>query len=320
MRKLFATLFAAVLLPMTFAACGEKDKTAVEVYAPDGAPALALSMLMHENFTAEGYETRYNVVTAAQIKDKALVSDLAIVPSNMAAILFNSTEGTYKALSVNTFGNLFLVGKKDSTEIDSLADLAGKTVYLTGKDGAPDIVFQHLLSLAGVKDEVDLQYKGDGSEIIPLLKAGTADYAVLGEPAATQSTVAAQTVVLADLQEEWKSLTHSEQSYPQSCLIVKAEFAEDNPEYVNAFVEKVRATPAWLPEHAEDAGKAIQDNGSLLNVSLFTPAVLGRCNIDYLSASAAREMLEDYFEVIRSVNAKLIGGKLPGDGFYFSAE
>ena len=316
MKKILIALLC-IVFPFVAFGCN-KDNQAVTIYAPDGAPALAISQMMSENFTVDGYETAYNVVPAAQIKDKALTSDLAIVPSNMASILYNQTNGKYKLVSVNTFGNLYLVGKSGTAQIQSLADLAGQTVYLTGQNGAPDLVFRYLLKQAGVFESVTLIYKNDGSEIVPLLKNGTIDYAVLGEPAVSQSKVAAQTVELADLQALWKEATNSSVSYPQACLIVDSDFAEKHPKYVRAFAEKLQNAKSWMSENAAAAGTALKDNGSLLNTALFNANVIARCNVDYLSSTDARSMIEDFFEIIKSFNANLIGGKLPDDGFYYS--
>ncbi len=311
------TLIALLCLLIPVSAIGCKKSESITVYAPDGAPALALSQMMSENFTIDGYKTEYNVVPAAQIKDKALVSDLAIVPSNMASILYNQTNGKYKLVSVNTFGNLYLLGKNGTSEISSLADLSGKTVYLTGQNGAPDLVFRHLLRQAGVFDQVTLVYKGDGSEIVPLLKNGSAEYAVLGEPAVSQSKVAAQTVELADIQALWKQATNSSVSYPQACLIVSSDFAQKHPAYVKSFAQKLQKVKSWLGENATAAGATLKDNGSLLNTNLFNASVITRCNIDYLSATDAKTMIESFFGVIQSFNPALIGGQLPDDNFYY---
>lgn len=316
MKKLLLALLC-IVIPFAAFGCNKENDT-VTVYAPDGAPALAISQMMSENFTVDGYKTEYNVVPAAQIKDKALTADLAIVPSNMASILYNQTGGKYKLVSVNTFGNIYLLGKNGTAQIQSLADLSGKTVYLTGQNGVPDLVFRYLLKEVGVLESVNFIYKSDGSEIVPLLKNGSADYAVLGEPAVSQSKVAAQTVELADLQATWKSVTGSQISYPQAALIVNSDFAAKNPEYVKSFAQKLQGAKAWLSENATAAGKALKDNGSLLKTELFNANVIARCNIDYLSATDGKTMIESFYNVIKSFNANLIGGKLPDENFYYS--
>ena len=316
MKKLLLAILCLVI-PVVAFGCNKESET-VTVYAPDGAPALAISQMMSENFTVDGYKTEYNVVPAAQIKDKALTADFAIVPSNMASILYNQTNGKYKIVSVNTFGNIYLVGKSGTAQIDSLADLAGKTVYLTGQNGVPDLVFRYLLKQAGVFEQVTLTYKSDGSEIVPLLKNGSADYAVLGEPAVSQSKAVAQTIELADLQALWKTATGSQIGYPQAALVVDGDFAAKNPAYVKAFAQKLKGAKTWLSENAAAAGTALKNNGSLLKTELFNTNVIARCNIDYLSATDGKTIIESFYNVIKSFNYSLIGGKLPDNDFYYS--
>ena len=41
------------------------------------------------------------------------------------------------------------------------------------------------------------------------------------------------------------------------------------------------------------------------------------CNIVYINADDAKDMLNNYFKVINVSNAKLIGGKVPNEEIYY---
>ena len=56
--------------------------------------------------------------------------DIAAVPTNLASVLYNKTEGGVKLLALNTLGVLYMVTKNE--EVASIADLKGKTIYATG--------------------------------------------------------------------------------------------------------------------------------------------------------------------------------------------
>ena len=61
----------------------------------------------------------------------------------MASVLYQKTEGQVSVIDINTLGVLSMISGDSS--IASWSDLAGKTVYLTGKGTTPDYVLQYLL-------------------------------------------------------------------------------------------------------------------------------------------------------------------------------
>ncbi len=56
--------------------------------------------------------------------------DIAAVPSNLAANIYNKTEGKVQVVAVNTLGVLNLVERGNT--VNSISDLKGKTIYATG--------------------------------------------------------------------------------------------------------------------------------------------------------------------------------------------
>ena len=67
--------------------------------------------------------------------------DIAAIPSNVAAVLYNKTEGGVKLLGVNTGGVLYLLSN-GADPVSSLEDLKGKTVYASGMGGVPEYAFK----------------------------------------------------------------------------------------------------------------------------------------------------------------------------------
>ena len=57
--------------------------------------------------------------------------DMAAIPANLAATLYQKTNGGIQVMAVNTLGVLYVVEKGDS--IHSFADLKGRTILSTGK-------------------------------------------------------------------------------------------------------------------------------------------------------------------------------------------
>lgn len=88
---------------------------------PDGAPALAFAKLMHEENTLGKENLTYTVVKADNIggfvaNESAAVALMPITGASKVA------NGKYKAVSVITHGNIFLIGKGDATTLSALKD------------------------------------------------------------------------------------------------------------------------------------------------------------------------------------------------------
>ena len=57
--------------------------------------------------------------------------DMAAIPANLAATLYQKTSGGIQAVAVNTLGVLYVVEQGDT--VHSMADLKGRTILSTGK-------------------------------------------------------------------------------------------------------------------------------------------------------------------------------------------
>ncbi len=124
-----------------------------------GPTSMGLVFLME---MAEGGKTEqtydFTMVTSAdELLPKVIGGDLdiALVPANVASVLYGRTEGQVAVIDINTLGVLYGVTADNS--IQSIGDLAGKTVYMTGKGTTPDYVFQYLLEANGIQDQVALE-------------------------------------------------------------------------------------------------------------------------------------------------------------------
>ena len=95
--------------------------------------------------------------------------DIALVPANVASVLYNKTEGAVQVIDINTLGVLSVV--TGDAGVTSFADLAGRTVYMTGKGTTPEYVMNYLLERAGLTGQVALEFKSEPTEVLSALLA-----------------------------------------------------------------------------------------------------------------------------------------------------
>jgi len=329
MKKLLAALLCMVMA-LGVAGCespSESDVTekTYTIAAVDGAPALAIADLYDGYVFDNGGEKvkiETKIIPSAQTLQASMINgeyDMAVMPLNMASILYNK-GAKVKLASVNIFGVLYLVG---TGEASSLSDLKGKVVYNLGQGGTPDYTFRYILDRNNIKyevgdevkngDTVYLQYVTAGSELIPLLKAGTAKYGILGEPAVTMANQKTGSKILFDLQAEWKKI-NSNLNYVQAGIIVSDKIYSDDA-LLNGILSKLGGNNTFLTENVGNLKTLLTGNGSSLTVD-FTTDILKRCNLDCKKAADVKADVNNYLSVLYGYNKASVGGKLVDDGFY----
>lgn len=302
-----------------------KTQTTYKIGVVDGAPSLSVVNIAN-GFEYETADTKYTAnIEVLQSGDSAPATiitgmnktdgfDMAIAPLNVAYKLHNS-NAKFKLASVNVFGVLYMIGKTSINE--DMNNLKGKIVCLTSGGGTPEILFKHLLAKNQIEFEesdtvtdankVYIRYVG-AQQIIAGLKQGTVEYGVLGEPAVTKANAATGSIVVLDLQKEWKKF-YGEGQFVQAGLIVNSE--KVNVEFVNALVEKLKQNKQYLYDNADGIGNTLVSvySETVMKGIKFNASVLDRCNIGCETAKSQKS----------AINAFLTAHGLtaPNDDFYF---
>ena len=307
----------------------------VSVYVPDGAPAMAIANIIKSGKIGADTKANVTLTTGQNVIAKAQKgeADIAVLPTNAAATVYNATKGAYRMLSVNVYGLLYLMG---TTQIQSLSDLVGKEVQSIGLGNTPEYVFKRILkannleavnSDEAVSGKVAVRYHEDGSTVIPLFVAGKAQFAVLGEPAATnlvnkmKKDKGVEVYTLANLQKEWKAAVNSSsEGYPQACVIVKKELLE-NVTFLSALRAALADGVKFATESYAELGEILKGAGSALTVK-YTKDLVERCNLRYTEAST-NGLKQDVVEYLKEFGFSAEGTKpnntLPDEAFFFGA-
>lgn len=239
--------------------------------------------------------------------------DIAAVPTNLAATLYNKTQGGIEVLAVNTLGVLYLI--ENGETVKSLSDLAGKTVYLPGSGSNPEYVLKTLLELAGLMDKVTLDYTyATPDELTAALASGKASLGVLPEPKVTAAmTKNAELKVALDFSKEWKALTGTE--LVQGCIIARKAFIAEHPVAVRNFLAAYEASVNTLNSDPDSGAAAVVAAGIAANETLVKNA-LPRCNITYLVGDDMRRGLTEFWGALFAQVPASIGGAMPDDGIF----
>ena len=355
MKKNFKSILALCLtlaLVFALAACGQKtdapdeqDKQQTEqqtendtsahyaIAALKGPTAMGLVKLMRENdeMTSamlrsdkpyEGEVGNFYTFTLAGSADEvtpALIKgelDMACVPANLAAVLYNKTEGEIEVLAVNTLGVLYIVENGES--VQSIKDLAGKTVVAAGKGSTPEYALRYLLSENGIDPDSDvtIDWKSEHSECVAALASGQATIALLPQPFVTVAQGKIEGLRMAlDLNAEWDALDNGS-ALITGVIVGRRAVVEENPAAVNEFLKDYAASVDWVNANTAEAAALIGEYG-IVDAAVAEKA-LPYCNIVCLTGADLLEALPGYLEVLYNANPAAVGGEMPDNSFYFA--
>ena len=108
----------------------DASEAALRIAGLKGPTTMGLVNLMSDEVASNYNFTMYGA--ADEIVPLLVKGDLdaAAVPANLAATLYNKTNGAVEVACINTLGVLYIVESGDS--IGSVEDLRGKTIYASG--------------------------------------------------------------------------------------------------------------------------------------------------------------------------------------------
>lgn len=318
--KRFLSALMALCLVLSLSACAVAED-AVRVYALMGPTGIGMVQMMDQNdgtyaFTLSGAPDE---VVAAVASGNA---DIAAVPTNLAATLYQKTSGNVQLLALNTLGVLSILTTDDS--IQTVEDLAGKTIYATGQGSTPEYVLNYILDAFGLTDSVTVEYKAEHAELATLAAAGEVDIAMLPEPNVTsvlmqndQFRIALDVTELFNQAAELKGQAGAVMS--MGGVIVRKDFAQANPEKVAAFMEAYAASVEFVNSDVEAASKMVEEQGIMPKAAVAAKAI-PNCHIVFITGEEMKAQIEPFFQVLFDANPASVGGALPDADFYYMAE
>ena len=241
--------------------------------------------------------------------------DIAAVTSNVAANLYNKTNGGIQIAAVSGLGVLYIL--ENGNTVQSMADLKGQTLYATGQGANPEYVLNYLLTENGVDPaEVDIQWK-TADEVSALMVSGEARLCMMPVPAATAIQMSNPDVREAlDLSAEWDGLNNGSH-LTMTCIAVRTAFAQEHPEAVENFLADYAASVEYVKGDPAAASELVAQYGITPKAKIAELAI-PKCSLVCITGKVdMADAIQGYFEVLSAANPDALGGSIPDDGFYF---
>ena len=323
MKKLTSLLLSVVML-VSLLACGASAKTlsakTLRIAGLKGPTTMGLVNLlsMEKNGTAAMDYDLQLYGAADEIVPKLIKGnlDMAAIPANLAATLYQKTNGGIQVLAVNTLGVLYVVEKGDT--VHSFADLKGRTILSTGKGTTPEYVLRYLLTKNGLDPDKDvkIEYYSEASEVTAQMAATKKDaIAVLPQPYVTAAQMKdSELRVVLDLTKEWNKVCDTQ--LITGVTVVRTAYAEDHPDVVQAFLNDYEKSVNAANTDIDGTAALCEEIGVVAKVAIAKKA-LPKCNIVYRRGEEMKKDISAYLQVLYDASPAAVGGKLPDDNFYW---
>ena len=242
--------------------------------------------------------------------------DAAAVPANLAATLYNKTNGAVEVACINTLGVLYIV--ENGETVNSVEDLKGQTIVTTGKGATPEYVLRYVLSENGIDPDSDvtIEYCSEATEALSKVQAGEATIAMLPQPFVTSALSQVEGLRVAlDMNEEWQKVAGSK--LVTGVLVVRKDAVENDPEAFASFMDGYAVSVEAANTDLEGTAALCEEYGIVAKAALAQKA-LPQCNIVFETGDEMKTDLETYFHVLYAADPASVGGALPADDFYYA--
>ena len=257
----------------------------ITVAALKGPTAIGMVKLMEdskEKKTANNYD--FKIAASADEFSSLLIKgdvQIAALPCNAAATLYNKSNGKIKVLGINTLGVLYIVEKGNT--VQNVADLKGKTIYTTGKGTTPEYTLKYLLKKAGLDAETVMAANSDVR-------------------------------IALDVTKEWENLSTDGSTVVTGVIAVNADYYEKNKAAVAKFMEEYENSVDFVNSNVDTAAEYVEEFG------IFKAAVAKKaipyCNITFIKSNEMKTRINQYLTILYESNPSSVGGSMPDDNFY----
>lgn len=336
LKRIVALLFAllitasaiAILVSCDSSASNDKDSNTdkldtsleINVSVLNGTTGFGAAKLINDtNNKKASLNCKFTIETDAANILGGLINgsiDIAALPTNAAANVYNKTNGKIQIVAVNTLGVLYLVS--NGAEINEFADLKGKTVYCPAQN--PEFIFKALCKANGLEVGKDITVDTSFAQPADLRTAvatNKVEIAVLPEPMVTIAQSAnADLFVALDLTNEWERV-YGKNSLAQGCIVVRKEWAKAHPSELEKFLEEYKSSVEFTTASPKEASEMIVSTGIFAGKAPVAQKAIPKCNIVYIDGEEMQRSLDTFFSKLFEIAPAAIGGKLPESDIYY---
>lgn len=283
----------------------------ITIITPKAPPAIPILRAAENDPTINiKYYTNANIEVIPKIIKEE--ENLYIIPSNVAAKLYNKGKDL-KILGITSLGLVYLLSSDEN--INSTKDLNNKEIYIGAQGSSPDVIAQFTFAKNNVSPTIKYS---SSQEIAKLLLTNRIKTAVVPEPLASLVLSKNKNVKrVINFATEWQKIDSNLKGIPQVALVVPTKYYYQNKTKIDEILLNLKKSNTWVNSHKEEAAKLGKEKLKLSK--LFSEKIISD-SIDYMNlvfiSDGESKYLIPYFNHLKNINPKMIGGDLPNEKIY----
>ncbi len=279
---------SVVFVVLFCAGCGKRTQEVSIAYFPNITHSQALLMKSQgalEKELGDDCKVNWTSFNAGPDEVTALFSgdiDIGYIGPIPAISANVKSEGDVVIVSGCSEGGMMLLASPESG-IETVADLAGKNVAVPQIGNTQHLIFLDLLEengLASIDAGGNVTITATANAyILQLMQNGEIDAACVPEPWAETLMNECEAKVICDENEIWGN-----GSYPVAVVVARKEFAEENPEILEKFLETHGIMTDYLNDHPDDAMTAINEEINIVTGKSINDDIL-KASLEHITFS-----------------------------------
>lgn len=317
MKKTISLLVCLIMVLGLFSGC-KGEKKSVRIIAMGDMNAASLVHLMKNS--AEG-ETRLNYTVNTGNTSQSVITGLgtetnvAIVPANMAATLYNKMSGKVTVLATTYSGEVSLI--ENGNEIKKISDLKNKEIQFSSRNTAGEYILRYLLKKNGVKDgEISFKYSSNETEFLKDLEQGNINICVATQGVKAKALAKNKNLrSVMNLRSDWNFLTE-DAGYIEGCVVVTNEFLEKNKSSVKKLLKDIEKSVDIVKTHIDDTAKLCVEYKVFEDIETAKTA-LKSAEFSLVDGKKMKKAFKKNLNALHKAGMVSLGQKAPGDSFYY---
>ena len=292
------TFFTSILITICLIACfasGNSEKNKQINIAVMSGPTGFSSCALDEDMNVKIYPSPAEAV--ANLLNGTV--DMAVLPANKAAALYNS-GAQIKAVAVVGEGMLSILGTDENSQV----------LNVPSPGDTPDIMAG--LLFPEYKREYGITAP---AQLAQMLIAGKVKLAILPQPFVNMVLAKNKNAkIIADVQQKWAEKTGVTQ-FPMSVLVTSGKFAEDNQKLLKKVEKSYKDSVEFVIANPDEASEKIEELGIMAKE--LARSAIADCNLTFKNGNEAEKELKKYYSILKGIMPQAIGGKEPDSNFYY---
>ena len=315
--KKISTLILTIILVVNLTGCSLSKDVRVKTY--NGLPAISICKLIKEE---ENIKSSYKTSYTIESNDKKLVEslnkkqvDIALVPTDMAAKVYNKNSSYQICASIGQ-GSYYLV-TSDPEVIGFNSTLINKEIAIAGESSMTDNIVKAILKKNNIDETlVKFKYTNTVPELVKTLTLGEIYIGIVPETSLTSLLYKHSGLkILASTNDAYENTFDISEGYPQFSVIVRKDFADNNKEYVNKFLSKLKESIEFVNNNPLQAGAYGEELKIPIKPQILSKAIK-RCNLKFIEIDKFKQNYKYFFEILYNYNNEAVGGTVPDESIY----